>query len=171
MSVKPRGFVGSSAESLEIARAIRDELDRDAEILVWDQGVFEPSEYALQSLLQTVGYYDFAIFVLSPDDLARIRDQDHKVVRDNVIFELGLFFGAKGKEGAFMVVPRNTKLHLPTDLLGLGLLDYDPSKSNLRAALGSACSAIRSTLRKHQAPIGPVSFLFLPRQHTLLNMV
>lgn len=160
--MKPKGFVGSSVESLPIARAIQAELDRDAEIEVWDQGIFEPSESTLESLLEFLDYFQFAIFVLSPDDLVKIRTEEHRIVRDNVIFELGLFFGGLGKERTFMVVPRNEpRLKLPTDLVGLTLLDFDASKSNLRAALGPACTAIRLALGNLQAPVGSPTFHIL----------
>ena len=67
-----------------------------------------------------------------------MRDTVSQVVRDNVIFEFGLFIGKLGPEPVFFVIPRGEELHLPSDLLGLTPLTFDPHRTdhNLRAALG-----------------------------------
>ena len=58
-------FIGSSTEGLEIARALQLELDRDAEVEVWSQGVFGLSEGTLSSLVAAVDRFDFAVLVLT----------------------------------------------------------------------------------------------------------
>jgi hypothetical protein len=147
---KPRLFVGSSVESLGIAYGIQENLDYDAECTVWTQGIFRPTQQTLEALVRTLGVVDFAAFAFTPEDLTAIRGQLHAVVRDNVIFELGLFMGRLGPERCFIVAPRSTpQLHLPSDLLGLALLTYDDRRSdgNELAALAAACNAIRRELR------------------------
>ena len=147
---KPRLFIGSSAESLAVAHAIQENLDFDAECTVWTQGLFRPTQQALGELLRAMKGTDFAAFVFSPDDLTLMRGIEHRVVRDNVIFELGLFMGHLGPQRCFMVAPRSSpKLHLPTDLLGLGVLGYEDRRGdgNELAALGSACNAMRRAFR------------------------
>src|SRR5262249_42662140 len=72
-------------------------------------------------------------------------------VRDNVIFELGLFIGRLGRDRNFIVVPSGqSEMHILTDLSGVTLLEYNPDHAgtNLRAALGSACYKIRTVVRK-----------------------
>ena len=66
-------------------------------------------------------------------------------MRDNVLFELGLFVGSIGKDRCFIVKPRNDDLHIPTDLLGLTPADYEANRSdnNLTAAVNAACTLIR----------------------------
>lgn len=50
--MKPRVFVGCSAEQLNIANNIQLNLEYDAEITLWLQNVFQPGEYTLESLLK-----------------------------------------------------------------------------------------------------------------------
>src|SRR5947209_10230063 len=129
--MRPRIFVGYSTESLPLAYAVQENLDRDAEFTVWDQGNFTLSRYTLESLLDALERMDFAIFILTPDDLANIRGAEHHIARDNVLFELGLFIGRFGRTRSFLILPRGSNdFHLPTDLAGLTAVDYDPNRSD-----------------------------------------
>jgi len=119
MTRKPRMFIGSSVEGLSVGDAINLNLDHEIEVTLWRTGAFDIASTALDSLVKRSTAVDFALFVFSPDDLVTIRSQQHVVVRDNVLFELGLFIGALGKDRCFIVKPRNVELHLPTDLLGV----------------------------------------------------
>src|SRR4051812_3252851 len=140
--MKPRIFIGSSTERLEIAYAIQESLDHDAQTTVWTQGIFKLSSSALDSLINSLDNFDFAVFVFHPDDVTQIRQSSYETVRDNLIFELGLFIGKIGKDRVFFLVPRDVhKLHLPTDLLGItpGTYDNTRTDNNLLASLGSFC--------------------------------
>lgn len=152
--MKPRVFIGSSVESLEIAYALQENLEFYAEVTVWTQGIFELSKYNLDSLLDVVDSSDFGIFIFSPDDISIIRDKEKNTVRDNVIFELGLFVGKLGKERAFIVMPRSCEdnLALPTDLIGItpALFDQDRQDGNMQAALGPAASQINKAIKKQE---------------------
>jgi predicted nucleotide-binding protein len=146
---KPAVFVGSSVEGLSVAYAMQSLLERDAEMTAWDQGVFQMSNTALVDLLAVTTRMDFGIFVFNPDDISHIRKKQYLTVRDNVVFELGLFIGALGKDRCFIVIPREVPaLHLPTDLLGVKPASYDPNRTdgNLKAALGPAANEIRSVM-------------------------
>ncbi len=145
---KPRCFVGSSAEGLDIARAVQEELEHDAEVTVWSQDVFRLSEITVDSLLRALDTTDFAILVLSPDDVLRIRGEEHRAARDNVVFELGLSIGRLGRQRSFILAPRNTDLHIPTDLVGITPATFDPHRSdrNLVAAVGPACAKVRRAI-------------------------
>jgi hypothetical protein len=148
--VTPYLFVGSSTEGLQIAYAIQENLEDDAEVLVWTQDVFRPSEYILESLLHQLDRADVGIFVFSPDDTVRIRGAEYEAARDNVVFELGLFVGRLGRDRSYLVSPRTENLRLPSDLLGIAVLKYDPERRdrNLSAALGPATARIRARLRE-----------------------
>jgi len=156
--MKPRVFVGSSSENLKLAYAVQENLERDADITVWTQGVFSLSRSNLEALSEALPRFKAGIFILAPDDLAVVRDQTSLLARDNVVFELGLFIGALGRECTFIVLPRGVAdFRLPSDLLGIGGADYDPTRSdgNWLAALGPACNKIRKALV--QCGLGGVS--------------
>lgn len=147
--MKPRIFVGSSVEALNIANAIQENLDYDANVTVWNQGIFQLSSSTLDDLIAALGNFDFAIFVFKPDDITIMRNDKKNTIRDNVIFELGLFVGRLGKDKVFFVTPRNSEpFHLPTDLLGVapGQFDINREDGNLKAALGPFCNQVREKL-------------------------
>lgn len=151
---KPRIFIASAAESLNVADAINVNLDHQAEVTVWKHG-FSLSQNTIDSLLKIAESVDFAIFVFTPDDVTSIRHQEQHVTRDNVVFELGLFTGTLSKERCFIVKPRDIDLHLPTDLLGLTPADYNGERSdgNLEAAVNHPCVLIK----KEVARLGLIS--------------
>lgn len=149
--MKPKLFVGSSREQLDLARAAQEELEHDVEATVWNQGVFDLSRNTMASLIDALEESDFALFILSPDDITKIRNRENQTVRDNVIFELGLFTGRLGIERCFMIVPAGVDdLHLPSDLAGLTPAYYQPDRQdgNLVAALGPACNRIRRAIQR-----------------------
>lgn len=147
--MKPKVFVGSSVEGLSIGYAVQKNLRRTAEVTLWDQGVFQLSNSTLESLLAGLTSFDFAIFVFSPDDLLKIRGAEESAVRDNVVFELGLFVGRLGKERCFIFVPENAQLHIPTDLIGMTPATYEVDRrdGNEQAGCGSACHDVAERIR------------------------
>jgi hypothetical protein len=147
--MKKRLFVGSASESLDVAYAVQEELDRALEVTVWTQGIFQPSRTTMESLTEQPKRFDAALFVFTPDDVAILRGEPMRVVRDNVIFELGLFVGALGRQPTFILLPRDVNdLHLPSDLAGITPLDYNHQRQdgNLVAAVGPACNKIKKAL-------------------------
>jgi len=152
---RPPLFIGSSVEGLEVAYALQENLEFDCEPTVWPQGVFQPSSAALIDLYAWSRKVEFAVFVFTPDDVVRIRGRTLQTVRDNVVFELGLFIGALGPRRCFFVMPHGAELHLPSDLIGVEPLRYvaDRRDQNLRAALGPACNRVRQALRLEPAAV------------------
>ena len=135
---------------MDVAYALQKNLEYESDPTVWDQGVFRPMRQTLVDLTTEAAQTDFAVFIFAPDDIADIRGETRAVVRDNVLFELGLFIGALGLERCFMVAPRDApNLHLPSDLLGLAPLSYaaDRRDGRLRAALGPASHEILTSIR------------------------
>lgn len=146
---KPRIFIASSLESLDIADAINVNLDHQAEVTVWKNG-FGLSTNSIDPLLAIACTVDFSIFIFTPDDVLTIRDQNKSVVRDNVLFELGLFIGTLGAKRCFIVKPRDTELHFPTDLVGLTPADYEGNRSDgdLVSAVNHPCVFIKTEVAK-----------------------
>ena len=149
---RPRVFIASSSEGLEIAKAIQLELDRDCEVEVWSQGLFSLSVSVLDSLISSLDTHDFAIIVVTPDDLVETRNRKHEAPRDNVIFELGLFMGAIGRSRTYIIHDRTKPLKLPSDLDGITKASFEPhSSGNLQAALGAPCTEVKNNISR----IGP----------------
>jgi hypothetical protein len=149
---RSRVFVGSSVEGLSIAYAVQENLEYDSEVTVWSQGTFEPSQTTIESLDKEIDHFDFALFVFTSDDVTRIRGQHFSAVRDNVLFELGLAIGRLGRQRSIILMPReNDPIRLPTDLLGVAPVTYNPLRSdgNMAAALGPACNQMRRTVAQH----------------------
>ena len=146
---KPRVFIGSSVESLPIADAIAENLEFDAEVTIWRNGTFNLSSYALDDLITKAKSVDFSIFIFSPDDLTVMRSREKYVVRDNVVFELGLFIGAIGKNRCFIVKPRDVELHFPSDLLGITPTDFDSNRSDddLASSLNYSATQIKRAFK------------------------
>lgn len=145
---KPRIFIASSIESLDVADAININLDHQAEVTIWRNGTFKLSTGSIDSLVEKAKSVDFAIFIFTPDDISVIRDQSKHVVRDNVLFELGLFIGTLEKNRCFLVKPRDVDLHFPTDLLGLTPADYEANRSDndLASAVNHPCILIKKEI-------------------------
>ncbi len=148
---RPRCFVGSSREALVVAQAVQEALEHDAEVTVWNQDVFELSDFAIESLLDILRKVDYGIFVFAPDDILRIRGNEQPAARDNVILELGLSIGILGRRRSFLLVPKSDPdLRIPTDLIGLTPAVYDNSRSdgNLVAGVSIPCNKIRRIMQR-----------------------
>jgi len=143
-------FVASSKESSGVADAINRNLDAFADITVWKNWAFPSLESTLTGLQDAMENHYFGIFVATPDDLSTIRGQELRVVRDNVIFELGLFIGRYGPAHCFVVCPRGAGTHLPSDILGATVSYYDGErfKRAPEATMNAVTSGIQFAMRK-----------------------
>jgi CAP12/Pycsar effector protein, TIR domain len=150
---RPAVFVGSSSEGLAFARAVRAALEEDAEITVWNEGVFEVGETLVESLMGALSRFDFAVVVLTPDDLVQSRAADTFGPRDNVIFELGLFMGRLGRDRTFILHQSHSSLKIPSDLSGVAMAQYHwpRADNNYRGAVAAACDKIRDQIRTRGA--------------------
>lgn len=167
--MKPSIFIASSVESLQVARAVQANLERDAIVTVWDQGAFQPSEHTMESLDRLLRTSGFAVCILAPDDHVVSRGQPSLRIRDNVVMELGLFIGRLGRSRCFGIVARpHGDLSLPSDVLGINWCEYDSSRAdgNLHAALSVACDRIRSCIAK----LGHSAARELPTDFTMASV-
>jgi len=147
---KPRIFIGSSSEGLHIANACNVALDHAAEVSPWTFAFDRAGSDTLSALITKAENVDFALFVFSPDDIVTMRHSTKSAVRDNVIFELGLFIGSIGKERCFILRPRNEELYIPTDLAGINTYDFDPKRedTNMNSAVNAACVRLTDQMQK-----------------------
>jgi hypothetical protein len=147
--MNPALFIGSSSEGLDLARAVRSALAADAEVTLWNEGVFALGFTFIESLVDALARFDFAVLLFSPDDLTVSRDAEAFGPRDNVLFELGLFMGRLGRTRTFVMRPRAAGIKIPSDLAGLNTAAYDWPRAdgNHLAAVGEACDKIRSMIR------------------------
>jgi len=174
---KPKVFIASSVEGLRIADAINANLDHEAHCTIWRAGTFKLSSQTVDDLVKKSSSIDFAVFVFTPDDLATIRKKEEAVARDNVVFELGLFIGAIGKDRCYIVKPRGVEMHLPSDLLGMNAADYatDRDDGDTESALNLACRLIKDRIHdlgvinraKPSRASGPIEFVANPPDYTL----
>src|SRR5215471_10873168 len=106
---QPKIFVASSTEGLEVAKTVRsllgDALRGSAEPVPWTRA-FDLSATYIESLEKAAEEADFAVIVMTPDDLTISRDRKRVAPRDNVVFELGLFMGSLGRERCYVVMER-----------------------------------------------------------------
>lgn len=113
----PRIFIGSSLEGLSIAKKISKKLE-GVDAKLWNKDVFNPSESNIEALVTQARSSDFALLVLTPDDLVRYRGKKVNAPRDNVIFELGLFMGAIGRDRTYLLTT-SKEMKIPSDLDGI----------------------------------------------------
>ncbi len=147
--IRPALFVGSSSEGLRIAEAVQVGLDQVCEVELWTQGTFGLMQGTLESLVMALSRFDFALLVLTADDLTVSRGAEKAAARDNVLFELGLFIGSLGRDRTFMLYDRTNPPALPSDLAGITAATFAPHVSgNLQAALGAPCANIRSSVER-----------------------
>lgn len=143
-------FVGSSIEGLNVARTIQTNFDHDPfDTIIWENGLFTPSLTTIEALEDAAEDFDFAILVLTPDGIEASRGEIHPVIRDNVVFELGMFIGALGRDHVFMLHPREP-FKGPSDLAGITMVSYDPTRFEVepQAALGPACDTLRNRITR-----------------------
>ena len=106
---------------------------------VWKHGVFEVGDHTVESLERQVDRSDFAVLILTPDDISLSRGKEMLSPRDHVLFELGLFMGRLGRRRAYYVFVESGNVKLPGDLLGLTGAGYRAG-ANWLSRLGPACN-------------------------------
>ncbi|RJQ57369.1 MAG: hypothetical protein C4517_17680 [Stygiobacter sp.] len=123
-------FIGSSSnpEALKIADCVHLALEQlGFSPSVWTDDIFVPTKANLENLTNILDTYEAGVFIFHPDDVIRIKNNEMLTVRDNVLFELGLFIGRFGREKAFIVHPISKvgETRIATDLLGVTFITYD----------------------------------------------
>ncbi len=111
---------------------------------------FNPVRSTLDRLVELSREVDFAAIVFAQDGWTTTdaAQSGQASPRDNVVFEAGLFGGALGIRRAFIIHANGSKL--PTDLLGLTAVRYDPActPADVRAINGKLRKAIEAEGRR-----------------------
>jgi hypothetical protein len=136
-------FIASSSEGLDVARTfqvlLQDQLGDRAELRPW-KFEFKLGATYIESLEKAVAEADCALFVVTPDDRTTSRRRQQAAPRDNVVFELGLFMGALGRDRCLVLQDKRPNLKLPSDLRGLHSAEFDrPAAGDLKSSLAKAC--------------------------------
>src|SRR4026209_1411375 len=125
---KPRIFLGSSGQQASLLEAITQGLEDIADVEPWTT-TFNPGRSTLDRLVELSQEVEFAAFVFAQDDWTTTdaSQAGEASPPDHAGFEAGLFGGALGIRRTFILHASGAKL--PTDLLGLTSVRYDPATS------------------------------------------
>lgn len=151
----PRLFIGSSGANLKVAQVLANNLENVAEVTVWNEGVFGMGFGFLETLVNKLEDYDFAAFILAPDDMTTSKDETKPAPRDNVLFESGLFMGVLGRDRVFLVHDATQDIKIPSDLAGVTLATYDGRRigeNDEASAVRKAVSAISNRIKDSRFP-------------------
>ena len=143
---RPAMFVGSSTEGLDFARAVRSLLKDDADITLWNEGFFALGSTFIETLINNLPAFDFAVLVLTPDDLVSSGENTVLSPRDNLIFEAGLFMGRLGRARTVVL---HADVKIPSDLAGMTTARFEWTRDVARRtqAVAPACDSIRQIVR------------------------
>ena len=149
-NVRPIIFLGSSSESLHIANQIEAGINGDdVSINLWTSDVFMPSHFPIDDLSDQVRKSDFAVLIISSDDLVKSRNESYQAPRDNIIFELGLFMGSLSRKRTFLIYPDTENVKLPSDLEGITTIRYViDSDQGLFSNKKDVCAQISNAVKR-----------------------
>ncbi len=144
--MKRKIFIGSSTEGLNIAKQVQEIINKECgdwiECVPWNEGfVFEINKGTLECLIKASRKYDYGIFIASKDDVTIKRFHFLKSMRDNVLFEMGLFLGSLGLNRAFLLT--NDKVKLPSDFDGVTTIRYN--KDNIKSKAQELIQALNKS--------------------------
>ncbi len=143
-------FVGSSSEGKSLAEEIVRSLRRSSCIpYLWCESVFQPSRTTIEDLFRQSVDSDFALIVLTPDDVTLSRGTRIDSPRDNAIFELGLFTGALSRERTIIAKPKHVDIKIPSDLFGVTMIEYKPQcGKSKRARLAPVVKTLKGLIKR-----------------------
>lgn len=152
-NLKPRIFIGSSGNRLDIARQIKGKLEAsvDCHAEVWDDPkIFRLSRIIISTLIDLSRKADFGIFIFGADDFITSKGTDAVAPRDNVVFEAGLFTGACGLERTFIIVEEGSgELKIPSDLHGVLTARFAFGPTGTTPDLDDAVKRISASIQQH----------------------
>ncbi len=136
-------FIGSSSEAknyMDDIAVMIEELNHKP--LLWSdsgKGIFCPGENTIDAIIAISQRVDAAVFVFNADDKlwnekSNVASADSlSVVRDNVLFEYGLFMGKLGKTKVCIICKGKPKI--ASDLSGITYVDGDKGERFVKSKL------------------------------------
>lgn len=150
MNKKFRTFIGSSSEQENCSRYLQLALNEWSHSEIWSNGTFSPMETNIESIEKNFPLFDVFIFVVTPDDITKSRSKKYYSPRDNVIFEIGVAMGMKGRHSTFMVSPKDINIKLPSDIKDLHIIKYDKDAPNLKAEFSMVSTLIKENINSNE---------------------
>ncbi|RGB82644.1 hypothetical protein DW097_24590 [Enterocloster clostridioformis] len=132
-------FLGSSSEAKTDMEDIGYQLEQlGNKAVLWNSAgdnIFPPNDNTIDSLIAITKRVQAAVFIFNADDKVWHHNslKESKSVRDNVLFEYGLFCGALGKSRVCFVC--KNKPTLASDLSGLTYIDGNSGEITVKRKL------------------------------------
>lgn len=82
--MKPRIFIGSSSEGINVAQKVKSFFEKDFECFLWTDDIFKYNENFLETLMKEASLFDFGFMVFTKDDYTKSRLEYFDTARDNV---------------------------------------------------------------------------------------
>lgn len=140
-------FMGSSSEATDFMEEIAVKLEElDTQPLLWNEtgkGIFIPGTSTIDALIAITKRVEAAVFIFNADDKiwnTKSSLETSNAVRDNVLFEYGLFMRALGKERVCFVCKDQPKV--ASDLKGITYIDGNESLTKIKLKLKDWVNAI-----------------------------
>ena len=141
-------FMGSSSEAMEYMEKIAVQLENlQVKPLLWNatgKGIFIPGVKTIDSLIAIAERVDAAVFIFNADDRTwnnKSALESTDAVRDNVLFEYGLFMGKLGKNKVCFICKGNPKV--ASDLKGITYINGDEGEYNVKAKIRDWLEAMK----------------------------
>lgn len=156
---KSKIFIASSSRTLVLAEQLREQLRADyCEAELWkDRSATALGKTIIEMLEEAASEYDFAVVILSRDDVMAQASGDKLKARDNCVFEAGLFMAAIGRQRCFLVNSVD-KAELPSDLGGIVYLPFrEPPDFSDPIACKDAILSASSSIKTNVYCAGPIT--------------
>jgi predicted nucleotide-binding protein len=155
---KPVLVISSSMEALPVAQQLGQQLETTADVMLWSPGLFQPGKTTAESLAEVADRSDFAVSILTADDLTSSLDQgSSRSLRPNVIFELGYLVGRLGVARTFIVIGDPDRITLPSDIAGVLYIPVSTANSRDLSLATAPAAAVRAGLENLNRTISGVS--------------
>jgi hypothetical protein len=141
----PKVFIGSSSEGIPQANHVKKKLESIGTVELWSN-TFEPNVSAFDNLLNNADQYDFAIMILTADDMRLSRENIDIIGRDNVIFEFGLFLGRLERHRTYLLIENG--IEPPSDWKGITLPPFDANEESPTASLLEVCDTLTQIIKE-----------------------